>query len=292
MIKIIECPRDAMQGVTTFIPTEVKAKYINSLLKVGFDTIDFGSFVSPRAIPQMKDTAEVLAQLDMTNTKSKLLAIIGNTIGGEIASQYDEITYLGYPFSISPTFLEKNINSTIAKSIVTVNKLLNIADKKHKILVVYISMAFGNPYGDKWSTEITEEWVDILYKLGVKIIALSDTTGDSIPENIYSTFSNLVPAYPKVEFGFHLHTTEDTWHDKVEAAFNAGCRRFDTVINGIGGCPMSGKEMIGNLRTLFILQFLKDKKYDFKIDNEAFNEAFMQAMSTFPNFRIPKIYSL
>ncbi len=292
MIKIIECPRDAMQGITKFIPTEKKIEYLNSLLEVGFDTIDFGSFVSPRAIPQMKDTAEVLAGLDMHNTKSKLLAIVANTIGGEIASQHREITYLGFPFSISPTFLRKNINSTIAKSIVSVNKLLNIAEKKHKILVVYISMAFGNPYGDKWSTEIVEEWVDILYKLGVKIIALSDTTGDSTPENIYSCFADTIPRYPKIEFGFHLHTTPNTWQDKVEAAFNAGCRRFDTVLNGIGGCPMSGKEMIGNLKTSNLFEFLDSRNYDYNINKKAFNTAYVKAMSTFPSFEFKTPTSL
>ena len=283
MVKIIECPRDGMQGITKFIPTEKKIEYINSLLKVGFDTIDFGSFVSPRAIPQLKDTAEVLKGLDMQHTRSKLLAIVANTIGGEIASQYDEITYLGFPFSISPSFLRKNINSTIAKSIVTVNKLLNICEKNHKILVVYISMAFGNPYGDKWNTEIVAEWIDILSKLGVKIIALSDTTGDSIPENIYSIFADVVPNYPQVEFGFHLHTTESTWYEKVDAAFKAGCRRFDTVLNGMGGCPMSGKEMIANLRTANLIKYLEENKREHNLDLDAFHEAYVTAMKTFPS---------
>jgi len=284
MIKIIECPRDGMQGINKFIPTEQKIEYLNTLLKVGFDTIDFGSFVSPRAIPQLKDTAEVIAGLDMQNTKSKLLAIVANTIGGEIASKFDEITYLGFPFSISPSFLRKNINSTIAKSIVTTNKLLNICEKNHKMLVVYISMAFGNPYGDKWNSEIVEEWVDILSKLGVKIIALSDTTGDSIPENIYSIFADIIPKYRKIEFGFHLHTTESTWHEKVDAAFKAGCRRFDTVLNGIGGCPMSGKEMIANLKTSNLFEYLDGKNRDYGIDKDAFNAAYVKAMKTFPTF--------
>ncbi len=288
MIKIIECPRDAMQGITKFIPTEQKIEYLNSLLKVGFDTLDFGSFVSPRAIPQLKDTAEVLQGLDLSNTRTKLLAIVANTIGGQMASQHPEITYLGFPFSISPTFLKKNINSTIAKSIVTVNKLLNICEKSHKILVVYISMAFGNPYGDKWTAEIVEEWVDILYKLGVKIIALSDTTGDSVPENIYSIFADIIPKYRKVEFGFHLHTTESTWYDKVDAAFKAGCRRFDTVLNGIGGCPMSGKEMIGNLRTTNLLSYLNEHKCNYNINLDAFHTAQAKAIETFPTFDFGK----
>ena len=284
MIKIIECPRDAMQGITKFIPTQTKIDYINSLLKVGYNTIDFGSFVSPRAIPQLKDTAEVLKGLDLSNTNTKLLAIVANTIGGDIAASFDKISYLGFPFSISPTFLKSNINSTIARSIVTTNKLLNICEKSNKTLVVYISMAFGNPYGDKWSVEIVEEWVDILSKLGVKIIALSDTTGDSIPENVYSIFSDLIPRYSNVEFGFHLHTTSDTWFEKVDAAYKGGCRRFDTVLNGIGGCPLSGKEMVGNLKTTNLFKYLEHRNCESDVDKEAFSEAFVKAMSVFPTF--------
>ena len=283
MVKIIECPRDAMQGISQFIPTQKKIEYINSLLKVGFDTIDFGSFVSPRAIPQLKDTADVLEKIEFVNTKTKLLAIVANTIGGEIASRFDKITFLGFPFSISPTFLRKNINSTIAKSIVTVNKLLNICEKHHKILVVYISMAFGNPYGDKWNAEIVEEWVDILNKLGVKIIALSDTTGDSTPESISTIFTDVVPNYPNIEFGFHLHTTLSTWHNKVDAAYRAGCRRFDTVLNGMGGCPMSGKELVANLKTSNLFEYLKSKNnLPESIDLKQFTNAFIKAMEVFP----------
>lgn len=290
MVKIIECPRDAMQGISQFIPTKQKIEYINSLLKVGFDTIDFGSFVSPRAIPQLKDTAEVVENIKFANTKTKLLAIVANTIGGEIASRFDPITYLGFPFSISPTFLRKNINSTIAKSIVTVNKLLNICEKRHKVLVVYISMAFGNPYGDQWNAEIVEEWVDILSKLGVKIIALSDTTGDSSPESISTIFTDVVPYYPRIEFGFHLHTTFSTWHNKVEAAYRSGCRRFDTVLNGMGGCPMSGKELVANLKTSNIFEFLKDKNdLPESINIKEFTNSFIKAMEIFPSFKDVKI---
>jgi len=288
MIKIIESPRDAMQGITRFIPTQVKIDYHNALLKIGYDTLDFGSFVSPRAIPQLKDTAEVLEGLDLSDTQTKLLVIVANTIGGEIAASYDKISYLGFPFSISPTFLKNNINSTIARSLVTTNKLLNICEKNNKTLVVYISMAFGNPYGDKWSVEFVEEWVDILSKLGVKIIALSDTTGDSTPESVYSIFSDLVPRYPNVEFGFHLHTTPDTWFEKVNAAYKGGCRRFDTVINGIGGCPMSGKEMVGNLKTSNLFKYLESQNYKSNIDKEAFSKAFVKAMSVFPTFDFTK----
>lgn len=284
MIKIIECPRDAMQGITKFIPTQTKIDYINSLLKVGYHTIDFGSFVSPRAIPQLKDTAQVLAGLDLSKTNTKLLAIVANTIGGDIAASFDKVTYLGFPFSISPTFLKVNINSTIARSIVTTNKLLNICEKNNKELVVYISMAFGNPYGDMWSIEIVEEWVDILGKLGVKIIALSGTTGDSIPENIYSIFSDLIPRYPNIEFGFHLHTTQDLWYEKLDAAYQGGCRRFDSVINGIGGCPMSGKDLVGNLKTTHLFKYLEHQNCVSDINKTAFSKAFIQAMSVFPNF--------
>ncbi len=287
-MKIIESPRDAMQGITRFIPTEIKIDYLNSLLKVGYDTLDFGSFVSPRAIPQLKDTAEVLEGLDLSDTNTKLLAIVANTIGGEIAASYSKISYLGFPFSISPTFLKNNINSTIARSIVTTNKLLNICEKNEKTLVVYISMAFGNPYGDKWSVEFVEEWVDILSKLGVKIIALSDTTGESTADTIHSIFSDLIPKYPQVEFGFHLHTTQEMWFERVNAAHAAGCRRFDTVINGIGGCPMSGKELLGNLRTSNFLSFLEQQDCDLKIDKEAFNLAYTKAISVFPNFDFKK----
>lgn len=290
MVKIIECPRDAMQGISQFIPTKQKIEYINSLLKVGFDTIDFGSFVSPRAIPQLKDTAEVVENIRFANTKTKLLAIVANTIGGEIASRFDPITYLGFPFSISSTFLRKNINSTIAKSIVTVNKLLNICEKRHKVLVVYISMAFGNPYGDQWNAEIVEEWVDILSKLGVKIIALSDTTGDSTPESISTIFTDVVPFYPRIEFGFHLHTTFTTWHNKVEAAYRSGCRRFDTVLNGMGGCPMSGKELVANLKTSNMFEFLKDKNdLPESINIKEFTNSFIKAMEIFPSFKDVKV---
>ena len=288
MIKIIESPRDAMQGITRFIPTDVKIEYLNSLLKIGYDTLDFGSFVSPRAIPQLKDSAEVLAGLDLSETKTKLLAIVGNTIGGEIAASHPEISYLGFPFSISPTFLKNNINSTIARSVVTTNKLLNICEKNNKTLVVYISMAFGNPYGDKWSVEFVEEWVDILSKLGVKIIALSDTTGESTADTIHSIFSELIPKYSNIEFGFHLHTTQEMWFERINAAFAAGCRRFDTVINGIGGCPMSGKEMLGNLRTSDFLSFLEKQNCNMNIDKKAFNASYTKAMSVFPNFDFKK----
>ena len=281
-IKIIESPRDAMQGLMPFIPTEAKADYINALLKVGFDTIDFGSFVSPKAIPQLRDTVEVLKKLDLSNTKSKLLAIVANKRGGEDAAKFSEITYLGYPFSISPTFLKRNINSTIEKSGATVQELLNICDKNNKELVVYISMGFGNPYGDEWNVDIVTKWVDALYNMGVRIIPLSDTIGISIKKTIGNLFSALVPSYPDIEFGFHLHTTIRHWYRKINAAYTNGCRRFDTVINGLGGCPMAENKLVGNLRTSNLLEYLEINSVPVDIDEKAFEIAFSKALDIFP----------
>jgi len=281
-IKIIESPRDAMQGLTRFIPTNDKARYINSLLKVGFDTIDFGSFVSPKAIPQLKDTAEVLSKLDLSNTDTKLLVIIGNQRGAETAVQYDEIQYLGYPFSISPTFLKRNINSTIEKSVNTVSDLLNICHKNKKELVIYISMAFGNPYGDQWNPDIVADWVYRLSKMGVKIMPLSDTVGISTKKNIALLFSTLVPEFPEVEFGFHLHTTIRHWYRKINSAFINGCQRFDTVINGLGGCPMAENRLVGNLRTSNLLEYFEINYVPIELDEEAFEEAYGLALEVFP----------
>ena len=281
-IKIIESPRDAMQGLTRFIPTNDKARYINSLLKVGFDTIDFGSFVSPKAIPQLKDTEEVLSKLDLSVSDSKLLVIIGNQRGAEMAARHDEIQYLGYPFSISPTFLKRNINSTIEKSVTTVKELLNICDKANKELVVYISMAFGNPYGDQWNPDIVADWVDRLYRMGVKIMPLSDTVGISTKKNIALLFSTLVPEFPEAEFGFHLHTTIRHWYRKVNAAFINGCRRFDTVINGLGGCPMAENRLVGNLRTSNLLEYFEINYVPIEINEEAFEKAYELALEIFP----------
>ena len=249
-VKLIECPRDAMQGIKShFIPTEAKAQYINALLNVGFDTIDFGSFVSPKAIPQMRDTAKVLSKLDLSKTKSKLLAIIANIRGAEEASQFEEINYLGYPFSISENFQMRNTGKTIAESIVILDAILNISVKTNKEVVVYLSMGFGNPYGDPWNVEIVSEWTAQLSKMGVKIISLSDTIGNSTPEIIDYLFSNLIPLYPSIEFGAHLHTTPTTWFEKVDAAFKSGCNRFDGAIRGYGGCPMAKDELTGNMPT-------------------------------------------
>ncbi|WP_445732683.1 hydroxymethylglutaryl-CoA lyase [Mariniflexile sp.] len=259
-IKIIECPRDAMQGIKDFIPTEKKVQYIQSLLRVGFDTIDFGSFVSPKAIPQMVDTAEVLSKLDLSNAKSKLLAIIANTRGAQDACEHAEIDYLGYPFSISENFQMRNTHKTIAESVVTLSEILEIANKSNKEVVVYISMGFGNPYGDPWNVEIVGEWTERLNNMGVKILSLSDTVGSSEPESIHYLFSNLIPKYPNIEFGAHLHTTPTTWFEKVDAAYKAGCHRFDGAIQGFGGCPMAKDELTGNMPTEKLLSYFTAQK--------------------------------
>lgn len=250
-VKIIECPRDAMQGIKShFIPTELKAEYINMLLKVGFDTIDFGSFVSPKAIPQMRDTADVLAQLNLSETKSKLLAIVANVRGANDASQFEEIDYLGYPFSISENFQMRNTGKTIDESIVILDEILSIADKTNKEVVAYLSMGFGNPYGNPWNVDIVADWTEKLAKMGVKILSLSDTIGVADGETISYLFKHLIPQYPTIEFGAHLHTTPTTWFEKVDAAYKAGCNRFDGAIKGYGGCPMAKDELTGNTPTL------------------------------------------
>ncbi|CAH8294983.1 hydroxymethylglutaryl-CoA lyase [Mariniflexile fucanivorans] len=259
-IKIIECPRDAMQGIKQFIPTQKKVQYIQSLLRVGFDTIDFGSFVSPKAIPQMVDTAEVLSQLDLSKTTSKLLAIIANTRGAEDASKHPEINYLGYPFSISENFQMRNTHKTIAESIITLSEILEIANKTNKEVVVYISMGFGNPYGDPWNVDIVGEWTERLNNMGVKILSLSDTIGSSNAESIHYLFSNLIPQYQNIEFGAHLHTTPSTWFEKVDAAYKAGCIRFDGAIQGYGGCPMAKDELTGNMPTEKLLSYFTSQK--------------------------------
>ena len=281
-VKIIECPRDAMQGIKShFISTEKKAQYINSLLKVGFDTIDFGSFVSPKAIPQMRDTADVLAQLDLSTTTSKLLAIIANIRGANEASQFEEIHYLGYPFSISENFQMRNTHKTIEESIETLDEILNIADRTNKEVVAYLSMGFGNPYGDPWNEEIVGNWTDKLSQMGVKILSLSDTIGSSTPEVIHYLFQHLIPAYPAIEFGAHLHTTPNKWHEKVDAAFKAGCNRFDGAIKGYGGCPMAKDELTGNMPTEKLLSYFTSIKVDTGTKPMSFESAYNKALDTF-----------
>lgn len=283
-IKIIECPRDAMQGIKTFIPTAEKVAYIQSLLRVGFDTIDFGSFVSPKAIPQMQDTAEVLAQLDLSQTQSKLLAIIANTKGAELASEYKEIRYLGFPFSISENFQMRNTHKTIAESLITLDEILAIADKSNKELVTYISMGFGNPYGDPWNVDVVGEWTEKLAKMGVKILSLSDTVGSSTPEVIDYLFSNLIPKYPHIEFGAHLHTTPDKWFEKVDAAYNAGCTRFDGAIQGFGGCPMAKDDLTGNMPTEKLLSYFTTKKALTNTSPMSFESSYNEATILFSKY--------
>ncbi|MGJ5641246.1 hydroxymethylglutaryl-CoA lyase [Formosa sp. S-31] len=279
-VKVIECPRDAMQGIKMFIPTDRKVQYIQSLLRVGFDTIDFGSFVSPKAIPQMVDTAEVLSKLDLSKTTSKLLTIIANTRGAEEASVHKEIDYLGYPFSISENFQMRNTHKTIAQSVETLQDILNIADKSNKEVVVYISMGFGNPYGDPWNVDIVADWTERLSKMGVKILSLSDTVGTSNPETIFYLFSNLIPKYPEIEFGAHLHTAPKAWFEKVDAAYKAGCKRFDGAIQGFGGCPMAKDELTGNMPTEKLLSYFTAKQEN-QLNALSFESAHNEATKIF-----------
>jgi hydroxymethylglutaryl-CoA lyase len=283
-IKIIECPRDAMQGIKPFIPTERKVTYIQSLLRVGFDTIDFGSFVSPKAIPQMQDTAEVLAQLDLSQTTSKLLAIIANTQGAQAAATHKEIQYLGFPFSISENFQMRNTHKTIAESLVTLEEILNIADANNKEVVAYLSMGFGNPYGDPWNVEIVGEWTQKLSTMGVKILSLSDTIGSSTPEVISYLFSNLIPQYPSIEFGAHLHTTPDKWFEKMDAAYKAGCRRYDGAIQGFGGCPMAKDDLTGNMPTEKMLSYFTAQKANTNTSPMSFESSYNEASKLFGEF--------
>ncbi|MDP3360265.1 MAG: hydroxymethylglutaryl-CoA lyase [Lutibacter sp.] len=281
-VKLIECPRDAMQGIKShFISTEAKAQYINALLRVGFDTIDFGSFVSPKAIPQMRDTVEVLSKLDLSKTQSKLLAIVANVRGAEEASQFEEITYLGYPFSISENFQMRNTGKTIAESIEILNEILSIASKTNKEVVAYLSMGFGNPYGDPWNVEIVSNWTEKLSKMGVKILSLSDTVGSSTPKIIDYLFSNLIPVYPTIEFGAHLHTTPTSWFEKVDAAYKAGCNRFDGAIMGYGGCPMAKDDLTGNMPTEKLVSYFNHQKVSTNINAMSFESSYNEALKIF-----------
>lgn len=281
-VKLIECPRDAMQGVKShFIPTNVKAQYINALLRVGFDTIDFGSFVSPKAIPQMRDTAHVLSKLDLSKTQSKLLAIVANVRGANDASQFDEIDYFGYPFSISENFQMRNTGKTITQSIVILNEILKIAAKTNKQVVVYLSMGFGNPYGNPWSVNIVADWVEKLVAMGVKTLSLSDTIGSSTPEIIDHLFSNLIPQYKNIEFGAHLHTTSTSWFEKVDAAYKAGCLRFDGAIKGYGGCPMAKDELTGNMPTEKMISYFNQQKAITHVQTMSFESAYNEALKVF-----------
>ncbi len=272
-IKIIECPRDAMQGIEDFIPTSLKAQYINLLLKVGFDTIDFGSFVSAKAIPQMKDTAELVKKLDLSATKSKLLAIVANYKGALNASEFEEIKYLGFPFSISEIFQQRNTNATREEALNTVSQIQNLCVKHDKKLVVYLSMGFGNPYNEAYDLSILSEWTDKLVANGVQILALSDTIGVSTPENIKELYPFLIKNYPKIEWGLHLHSTPTNSLEKIEASFNSGCTRFDSAIKGYGGCPMAKDDLTGNIATEKVLNYLEKNDLKTKIDRKLFVEA-------------------
>lgn len=277
-MKIIECPRDAMQGLHDFIPTLDKARYLNQLLQVGFDTLDFGSFVSPKAIPQMRDTAEVLAQLDLSKTKTQLLAIVANKRGAEAAAAYEEIQFLGYPFSISETFQQRNTNASISESLERVKVIQGICQDKQKELVIYISMGFGNPYGDPWNAEIAQKWVYELAQLGIRIFQLSDTVGVADRESIEYLFGELIPANPQLEIGAHFHTTPDTWRDKVAPAYAKGCRRFDGTIRGLGGCPMAQDALVGNMPSEHLLSFAEEMKEETGLDRDAYQEAIQIAL--------------
>ena len=283
-VKIIECPRDAMQGIREWIPTSIKAQYIQSLLRCGFDTIDFGSFVSPKAIPQMKDTSELLSKLDLSTTKSKLLSIVANVRGAQDAVQHQEIKYLGYPFSISENFQMRNTHKTIEQSLGVLQEILNLADSNKKEVVAYLSMGFGNPYGDPWNVEIVGEWTEKLASMGVTILSLSDTVGSSTPDIISYLFSNLIPLFPRIEFGAHLHTTPTTWHEKIDAAYQSGCRRFDGAIQGFGGCPMAKDELTGNMPTEKMLSYFTTHKIISNINTMSFESAHNEATKIFKKY--------
>ncbi|MEP1097292.1 MAG: hydroxymethylglutaryl-CoA lyase [Cyclobacteriaceae bacterium] len=280
-MKIIECPRDAMQGIHDWIPTELKVRYINQLLKVGFDTIDFGSFVSPKAIPQMKDTAEVLNQLDLSATKSKLLAIVANIRGAQDAGQFDEIAYLGYPLSLSETFQQRNTNRSIDDAFDDLAEMQELCEDHEKTLVVYLSMGFGNPYGDPYELDFVGDFVDRLDRMEVSIVSLADTIGVSNPEKITSLFETMIPKFPHIEFGAHLHTTPETTVEKIEAAYISGCRRIDGAIKGYGGCPMAKDELVGNMATERMLSYFDDQSIVTDLNSEEFDRSLNLALEVF-----------
>ncbi len=282
-IKVIECPRDAMQGIKDFIPTDKKVAYINQLLKVGFDTLDFGSFVSPKAIPQMRDTFSVLNRLELEESLTHLSAIVVNMRGAENACELDEIRYLGYPFSISETFQQRNSKKGLDESFELVQQLRNLSEINGKQLIVYVSMAFGNPYGDFYDPAILAHWVDRLVEEDIEIINLSDTVGVATPKQITQAFGELSLDYPETEFGVHLHTRPDNWKEKVEAAYEIGCTRFDVAIKGYGGCPMAKDELVGNLATENLVSFLEDKNLNHSLDLEELGVAMKESNKVFLN---------
>ena len=281
MIKLIECPRDAMQGWKNFIPTEKKIHYINSLLKVGFDTIDFGSFVSAKAIPQMADTAEVVASLESGAGSTKLLAIVANLRGAEEAAVFDQITYLGFPFSVSETFQQRNTNSSIGESLKRVEEIQHLCTDRKKKLVIYISMAFGNPYDDLYDADIVFNWVEKLVELDIEIISLADTVGIATPGQVYDMTSYLVESLPTTEIGVHLHSTFENWHQKLDAAVKAGCKRFDGALKGIGGCPMANDELVGNMNTEWMIDYFENHGINAGLDRNALQESLRIAEEIF-----------
>jgi hydroxymethylglutaryl-CoA lyase len=280
-VALIECPRDAMQGWPTLIPTDKKIEYINALLNVGFDTLDFGSFVSPKAIPQMADTSQVIRRLTWGDSPTKLLAIVANFRGAEEACEFDRISYLGFPFSVSETFQLRNANSTIEGSLATVEEIQELCIKREKQLVVYLSMGFGNPYGDPWSEEIVHQWADTIARLGVKVISIADTVGLATPEQVFSVTDYLVRQLPGCQIGVHLHSTHHNWKSKIDAALQAGCRRFDGALKGIGGCPMAGNALVGNMNTEWLIPYFSEQGLLAPLNEDALQESLRIAAEIF-----------
>ena len=283
-VKIIECPRDAMQSIKTFIPTNTKLSYLQSVVDVGFDVVDIGSFVSPKAIPQLSDTSIIIDSIDLSNSNSELLVIVANKLGAINASKFDKIGYLGYPFSISENFQMRNTNKTIKDSEKELAEIISIAEKVNKKVVVYLSMCFGNPYGDPWNLDIVNHWVYKLSKMGVKIISLSDTIGTSNSESIKSIFYSVLKNHTDIEFGAHLHSDPSTWYNKIHSAFEAGCRRFDGAIKGFGGCPMASNKLVGNMPTEKILSYLNSKKIHNNVSSLRFESCYNQSLEVFNKF--------
>ncbi len=283
-IKIVECPRDAMQGIKQWIPSEIKLDYLQSVLSVGFDVVDFGSFVSKRAIPQMSDSAYIIDQLDLSNTTSKLLAIVANERGALEACSHSSLSYLGFPFSISEIFQMRNTNKSISESFEELKKIKTISEKYSKNLVVYLSMGFGNPYGEPWNYEIVEKWIDKLSDLKIQVISLSDTIGTAVPDDIFNIFSNIIPRYTQVEFGAHFHTRPDDWFKKIDSAYRAGCKRFDGAIQGFGGCPMAKDELTGNLPTEKLISYFNTLNKKTSINSLNFESCYNHALRLFSNY--------
>ena len=282
--KIVECPRDAMQGIQSFIPTAEKVNYLQFLLQVGFHSLDFGSFVSHRAVPQMRDTAKVLDQLDLSDTKTKLLAIVANLRGAETALNFEQIEYIGFPFSISENFQMRNTHKTISESLNSLQQIKELTDKSNKTLVLYLSMGFGNPYGDPWSVEVVSQWVERLAQMEIEIISLSDTVGQAASEDISFLYSTLIPAFSSIEFGAHFHTHPNKGYEKLKAAFDAGCRRFDGAIYGFGGCPMASDALVGNMPTEKVITFLNERGIDTGLCMTRFESAMNKTKELFSTY--------